>query len=259
MQQQPRQKVLYSKAPHGHIEICLNRPRVRNAFDEQLIAQLDQALARAEADPDLRLLVLRGKGKLFSAGADLDWMRRMGQNSDAENRADALRLAECLQRLYRLPVPTIAVVQGGAFGGGLGLIACCDFAIAVQGARFGFSEVFLGLIPATISPFVVRAMGERAARSLFVSGARFNATDALRLGLLTATTDNLERELAALIKSLSANSHSAMVRAKTLAREVASRPLDQELAADTADWIADARAGPDARDRIAAFLKKGNS
>jgi methylglutaconyl-CoA hydratase len=181
------------------LRLRLNRPALHNAFDAELIAELTAALIAAGADPATRVVVLEGAGASFSAGADLNWMRGMATASEAENREDALALARLMRTLDELPKPTVARVHGAAFGGGVGLVACCDIAIAVDTAKFGLTEVKLGLVPAVISPYVVAAIGPRHARRLFVSGEIFEAADAARIGLVHQITfadkldENVER------------------------------------------------------------------
>lgn len=236
----------------------LNRPRSHNAFDEILIAELTSALGRMEADTGVRAVVLTGSGRSFCAGADLNWMRRMGEAGEAENVEDALRLAELLDRLDRLPKPTLALVNGPAYGGGVGLVACCDIAIAANHAVFAMTEVRLGLIPAVISPHVLAAIGRRQARRYFVSGESFSAQEALRIGLVheVVEAEALEREGRRILAGLAGNGPRAMAEVKTLIRDVAGRPLDAALRLDTARRIAAARGSEEGRSRIAAFLEK---
>jgi methylglutaconyl-CoA hydratase len=236
----------------------LNRPRTHNAFDEILIAELTAALRRLASDEGVRAVVLSGAGRSFCAGADLNWMRRMGEAGEAENVEDALRLAELLDRLDRLPKPTLALVNGPAYGGGVGLVACCDVAIAANEAVFAMPEVRLGLIPAVISPHVLAAIGARQARRYFVTGESFSAQEALRIGLVheVVEAEALERRGRRILAAIAGNGPRAMAEVKVLIRDVAGRPMDAELRRDTARRIAAARGSEEGRSRIAAFLAK---
>ncbi len=176
----------------GVTTLTLNRPQVHNAFDEIMIDELKSAIDEIDSDPDTRVVVLRASGKNFSAGADLNWMRRVTEYGESENRDEAMRLAQLMLALNRLSKPVIAVVQGATYGGGVGLVACCDIAIASDQARFCLSEVKLGLVPAVISPYVVAAIGERAARRYMLSAEIFNAAQAQRLGLVHEVTATLQ-------------------------------------------------------------------
>jgi methylglutaconyl-CoA hydratase len=242
----------------GAATVWLNRPEVHNAFDDTLIATLTEELRRVEADPKVRVVVLAGRGKSFSAGADLGWMKRMAGYTEAENRRDAEALAELLRTLNYLRKPTIAAVQGNAYGGGVGLVACCDIAIAVEAATFALTEVRLGLTPATISPYVVSAVGERQARRYFLTAEAFNAREAQRIGLVhqTCKPDDLPIIVAQIIDSLVACGPAAQAAAKDLIRRVGRGPVDAEMIADTARRIAEIRVTPEGREGIAAFLEK---
>jgi methylglutaconyl-CoA hydratase len=235
--------------------LVLARPERHNAFDDDMIAELDGALQKTR---NARALVISAEGSSFCAGGDLGWMRRTAGYSPEENEADALRLARMLQRLDRLPAPTIALVQGGAYGGGVGLVAACDVAIASKAASFALSEVRLGLVPATIAPYVVAAIGARAARRYFVTAERFDAAEALRLGLVheVVPADELEAAGERIVEHILTAGPAAVARAKSVVREVAARLADEALVADTARWIAEVRAGEEAREGIAAFLER---
>jgi len=235
--------------------LTLTRAEKHNAFDDTLIAGLTRALADLGADDGIRAVVLAAEGKSFSAGADLGWMRRMADYSDEENLADARALAALMQTLDELPKPTIARVQGAAFGGGVGLVACCDIAIAAAGAVFGLSEVRLGLIPAVISPYVVAAMGARAARRYFLTAEAFDAAEALRLGLVhrVVAADALDAAVAEAMARLGDGGPAAQREAKALIRRVAPAP---DVVEETAEWIARLRAGAEGREGVAAFLEK---
>ncbi len=243
---------------HGIATITLNRPSVHNAFDDAMIAQFNAHLASVAADPAVRALVLRAAGKSFSAGADLDWMRRMAGYSMAENLADAGGLAMLMHRLNHLPMPSLALVQGSAFGGGVGLVACCDIAIAATGAKFCFSEVKLGLIPAVISPYAVAAIGARAARRYFLTAEIFDAATALELGLVHRVIEPEALDLAAdaMLAALAQGGPGAQAASKALIRTVADRPLDDSLVLETQRLIAAQRASAEGREGVAAFLEQ---
>jgi methylglutaconyl-CoA hydratase len=223
-----------------------------------LIAELTTALQRLAADTGVRAVVLAAHGKSFSAGADLNWMRRMAGYSEAENFQDAMALAELLRTLDGLAKPTIAKVQGAAYGGGVGLVACCDIAIAAETATFRLSEVALGLIPAVISPYLVNAIGERQARRYFLTAERFTAQNAQRIGLVheVVSPEALDDTVADRLKILAGNGPAAMAAAKTLARAVSRGPLDAAMVEDTARRIAAVRASAEGREGITAFLDK---
>jgi methylglutaconyl-CoA hydratase len=238
--------------------LTLDRPEVHNAFDDTLIARMAEALAALGSDPAVRAVVLAARGKSFSAGADLNWMRRMGGYSHEENIADAMGLAELLRTLDELPKPTIARVQGPAYGGGVGLVAACDITIAAETARFALTEVKLGLIPAVISPHVLAAIGPRQARRYFVSGEVFDADEAHRIGLVHRVVgeEDLDAAVGDMLKVLAGNGRRAMAEVKELIRAVTGRPIDQAVMRDTAERIATARASDEGRERITAFLEK---
>lgn len=242
----------------GIATLWLDRPDRHNAFDDALIRDLIGAIASLDRDRTLRVIILAGRGKNFSAGADLGWMRRMADASEAENERDAGGLAELMHRLNDLAKPTIALVQGAALGGGVGLVAACDLAIAATDAVFSLSEVRLGLIPSVISPYVIAAIGPRAARRYFLTAERFDAPTAERLGLVHAvvTGDQLWAEGRRLAVLLAQNPPVAMAEAKRLISDIAGRPIDAALRAETARRIARLRAGAEAREGVAAFLEK---
>lgn len=245
---------------YGRATLTMNRPELHNAFDDAFIASMTGALRDLEEDPRVRVVLLAGNGKSFSAGADLSWMRRMADYTREENLADALALAELMKTLDGLRKPTIALVHGPAYGGGVGLAACCDIAIGSHRAVFCLSEVKLGLIPAVISPYVAAAIGPRAARRYFQSAEVFSAVEAHRLGLLHEVT--AEEDLAAAADRLSGallkNGPASMAAAKDLVARVSRGPLDQEMIHDTAERIAAARASDEGREGLAAFLQKRN-
>ena len=238
--------------------VTLNRPEVRNAFDDALIAALSKAFQEMDADPSVRAVVLAGNGPAFCAGADLNWMKRMAGYGRDENLRDARALADMLATLDRMDKPTIARVHGPAFAGGTGLVAACDIAVGTPEARFCFSEAKLGLSPATISPYVMRAIGARAASRYFLTAEVFDAEEALRIGMLSALVpaNELDATVDGLLKHLLAGGSAAHARIKDLIRDVAGRPVDDELKADTARRIAEIRASEEGREGIASFLEK---
>ena len=238
--------------------ITMARPQKHNAFDDGLIADLSAAFEAAGRDDAVRVVVLEGEGKSFSAGADLGWMQRMADYSDAENLADARKLAGMMRILNELPRPTIARVQGAAFGGGVGLVATCDIAFASQAASFCLSEARLGLIPSVISPYVVEAIGARAERRYFQTAERFDAETARALGLVHEVVphERLDGRLEELIGTLLDNGPAAMAASKDLIRRVASGPVDDAMVEDTAQRIADIRATDEGREGVQAFLEK---
>jgi methylglutaconyl-CoA hydratase len=206
----------------------------------------------------VRVVVLAAEGKSFSAGADLNWMKRMARYSEAENLRDAMQLAGLMRTLDRLHKPTIARVQGAAFGGGVGLVACCDLAVAAREAQFCLSEVLLGLIPAVISPYVVQAIGARAARRYFLTAERFGAEEARRLGLVSEVVDagNLDETVGAFAAHLVRGGPHAIASAKDLIHAVSDRPIEMPVVEDTARRIAQQRASAEGREGVAAFLEK---
>lgn len=238
--------------------IALNRPGVHNAFDETLVAELTSALRVLRDNDAVRAVVLMGAGASFCAGADLNWMKRMATFTRAQNLADAKALATMLATLYELPKPTVARVHGVAYGGGVGLVACCDIAIAAQGAVFAFSEARLGLIPATIAPYVVEAIGARAARRWFLTGERFTAAEAFRLGLLhdIPVPADLDARVGEVLCALLKAGPRAQAECKTLLRAVRGRVIGPVVIADTARRIAQTRASDEGREGVAAFLAK---
>ena len=240
----------------GVTTLALDRPERRNAFDAALVAELRATLDAVRGGT--RVLVLTGTGTSFCAGADLDWMRASVDLPDEANRADARALSELLAALDAFPRPTVARVQGPAMGGGAGLVACCDVAVASDAARFAFSEVRLGLIPATIGPFVVRAIGPREARRLFLTAERFDALEAYRIGLVhdVCSAANLDARVEAQLEALLAGGPEAQGAAKRLVADVAGRAIDAGLREDTVGRLAEVRAGAEAQEGIGAFLER---
>ncbi len=239
-------------------EVWLNRPEVRNAFNEQVIAELTQAFSTLGADPQLRAIVLGGHGKAFCAGADLNWMKAMAGYSWAENHADASGLAQMLWTLYSCPVPIVGRVHGDCYAGGVGLAAVCDVLVAAEGVHFCLSEARLGLLPATIGPYVLKALGEQASRRYFTTAERFSATQAQALGFVHACVppEALDAQVAELVAALVANGPAATRACKRLVQDLAGRPIDAALRDDTARRIADIRASDEGREGVAAFLGK---
>lgn len=246
-------------ARHGHIaRVTLNRPDVRNAFNEALIAELTHAFTTLAQDATLRAVVLAAEGKAFCAGADLNWMQAMAGYSWEENHADATRLADMLCALYSCPVPVVARVQGDVYAGGVGLVACADVVVAVDTAGFCLSEARLGLLPATIGPYVARALGEQASRRYFVTAERFGAAEAQRLGLVheVVAADALDAKVDELAAAITANGPAAVRACKQLVKDVAGREITPALRDDTARRIADIRASAEGRDGVQSFLAK---
>ena len=238
--------------------IVLNRPDRHNAFDDGLIAALTAAFASAATDASVRAIVLASQGKSFSSGADLAWMRRMAGYSQAENLADARALAGLMHTIDGSPKPVIGVVQGAAYGGGVGLVACCDLVVAAENACFCLSEVKLGIIPAVVSPYVVRAIGYRAARRYFITAETFDAATAQRLGLVheVVPADRLVERRDAWLAQIAANGPAAMAAAKKLAGHIADARLDDSLREWTAEQIAGMRVSGEGREGIQAFLDR---
>ena len=238
--------------------VTLDRPEVRNAFDDSLISSLTEAFRQIDADPAVRVLILGGNGPAFCAGADLNWMKRMATYGYEQNVADAQALATMLATLDRMKKPTIARVHGPAFAGGTGLVAACDIAVGTPDAKFCFSEAKLGLSPATISPYVMRAIGEREARRYFLTAEVFGAEEAHRIGLISLLTsaDNLDAAIEALVQHLLAGGPEAHAKIKDLLRSVSHRPVDDALGAETARRIAEIRVSAEGREGIASFLEK---
>ena len=244
----------------GIATITLNRPNVHNAFDDTLIAELTAALVACDGDANVRAVVLTGAGASFSAGADLNWMRGMAAASEAGNRADSLRLAALMRTLDFLSKPTIARVNGAAYGGGVGLVACCDIAIGVDGAKFALSEVKLGLVPAVISPYLIAAIGARQARRLFVSGEVFDAQAAARIGLLheCVAADALDEAVERCLHFLAKGGPVAQREAKQLALRMGGRTRESAEAVDAenAALIARLRVSAEGQHGLSAFLDK---
>jgi len=253
-----KHETLEMEVRDGIGRIWLNRPDVRNAFNDTAIAELAKAFTAMGGDPRVRVVVLGGRGSAFSAGGDLNWMKKMAGYSFEENYADALDLATMLHTLATLPKPTVARVHGPAYAGGMGLVAACDIAVAAEEAEFCLSEVKLGLVPATISPYVLAAMGERAAHRYFLTAERFSAAEALRIGFVHALAPaaGIDEAIAGICRELLGGGPHAQAATKQLIRDVAGAPLAPELLAETARRIATARATEEGQEGVRAFLEK---
>jgi len=246
-------------SPSGVAVVTINRPDRKNAFNAEVIAALSQHFETLKDADGVRIVFLRGAGGAFSAGADLEWMRSAADWTVAENRADALLLAEMLLALRELPQFTVALVEGPAFGGGAGLVAACDYAVAAPGAKFSFSEVKLGLVAATISPHVVAAIGPRRAKSLFATGRIFDAAFAEKIGLVdevVAAAADLDDAMERLSTEIMACAPGAVAASKALVDDIAGLPIDEELLEETARLIADRRASEEGQEGVRAFLDK---
>lgn len=252
------EELLLDLSDKGILRITMNRPAVHNAFDDQQILRFISALEGARDNPAVRVVVVAGTGKNFSAGGDINYMRRMGDNTYEENLADGGQLARLMQALNFFPKPTIARVKGAAMGGGVGLVSCCDFAIGTANTKLALSEVKLGMVPATISPYVVMTIGEKAARRLFMSGQPVQGEEARRLGFLSelAEEEELDAAVAALAETLLKNAPQAVALAKQLAIEVAAGDISQEMITATIKVIADVRDSDEGREGLSAFLEK---
>ena len=245
--------------PSAHVaEVWLNRPDVRNAFNDEVIAELTAAFAQLALDAQVRVVVLSGRGKAFCAGADLNWMRAMADYSWEQNREDAQRLADMLWTLDQCPVPGVGRVQGDCYAGGMGLAAICDVLVASRNVTFCLSEARLGLLPATISPYVVRAMGPQAARRYFVTAERFSAAQAHAMGLVheLCEPEALDAKVAEIVATLVANGPAAVKACKQLVRDIAGQELTEALRAETARRIADIRASSQGKEGVQSFLGK---
>jgi len=238
--------------------VTLNRPEVRNAFNDEVITELTQAFTQLGHDDQVRAIVLAASGSAFCAGADLNWMRRMADYTHAENLADAAALAEMLRVIDTCPKPTVARIQGDVYAGGMGLVAACDMAVSVDTANYCLSEVKLGLYPATISPYVIRAMGARAAHRYFLTAERFDAAEALRIGFVHAVVpaEQLDDKVAELTQALVSASPNAVKECKTLLHDVAGQDIDATLIAHTVEGIASIRASAEGKEGVQSFLQK---
>jgi len=251
-------KHLQSNVQGGVATLLLNRPEVRNAFNDEVIGELTRAFGALSVRKDVRCIVLAAAGPAFCAGADLNWMRRMADYTREENLADAAQLAEMLRVIYTCPKPTIARIQGDVYAGGMGLVAACDMAVSVDSANYCLSEVRLGLFPATISPYVIRAMGARAAHRYFLTAERFDAREAHRIGFIhsVASADALDARVAELTQALLGASPNAVKACKLLLQDVAGRDISAELIDRTVQGIADIRASDEGQEGVQSFLQK---
>lgn len=251
--------IRYELDERGVATVTLSRPDIHNAFDDTVVAALSEAFASAAADSSVRALILASTGKSFCAGGDLNWMRRMAQYGYEENLRDSNLLAEMLRKLNSLPKLTIARVQGAAYGGGVGLVSCCDIAVAAPEAAFCLSEVKVGMIPATISPYVINAIGERASRRYFTTAELITAEKARELGLvteLTSSADELDDAIDKILRSLLRNGPRGVGEAKRLVLDYANREIDAELIADSSRRIAETRGSEEGQEGLTAFLDK---
>ena len=245
--------------PSAHVaEVWLNRPDVRNAFNDEVIAELTQTFQQLAAQPELRVVLLSGRGKAFCAGADLNWMRAMADYSWEQNRADAQRLADMLWTLDQCPVPVVGRVQGDCYAGGMGLASICDVLVASSNVTFCLSEARLGLLPATISPYVIRAMGVQAARRYFTTAERLSAAQAHGMGLVheLCEPEALDAKVAEIVATLVANGPAAVKACKRLVRDVSGQDITEALRAETARRIADIRASDEGKEGLQSFLGK---
>lgn len=251
--------VLVKHNDTGISEIRLNRIKKHNAFNRSMVEELITALAECANNPTCRLLNITSAGEYFSAGADIDWMRTSGENTQDENHEDATKLATLLDKLYNFPHPTVALVQGPAFGGAIGLICCCDIALATTNSYFAFSETKLGIIPAVISPYVVQSIGARSAKRLFLTTEQFSAEEALSLGIITqlcADTESLKKSCSATNEKLLRNGPYALSQVKLLIKQVSSTSINNDLIGYTVNTITEIRSGKEAREGLSAFLEK---
>lgn len=242
----------------GVVTITIDSPKTKNAFDAEIIAALRQAFETMHGAEGVRVVFLRGAGGMFSAGANLDWMAAAAELSEGDNRDDAMAMSMMLKTLWDIPALTVALIDGGAFGGGAGLAAACDIAIATKGAKFSFSEVRLGLLAATISPYVVRAIGPRQARSLFATGRVFDAAHAEKIGLVheVVADDGLDAAKARIAKEIRACAPGAVAESKQLVDDVFGHEIDHGLMEMTAKRIAHRRIGDEGREGVAAFRER---
>ena len=252
------EKVITEIDSDGIARVTLDNPSKHNAFDDQIIAQLTDAFSAVAANSNVRVMVLASEGKSFSAGADLDWMKRMASYSYDENLQDARALALMLQTLKTMPQPTIARIQGAVFGGAVGLVSCCDIAVAATVATFSLSEVNIGLVPATVSPYVIEAIGARAARRYFMTAERFSAQTAKHIGLLSEVIgpENLDKQIGLLIDALLANGPEAVIASKQLVADINGQAIGSDLIEHTCKIIAKIRVSEQGQEGLQAFLEK---
>ena len=251
-------KVITQIDSRGVAQVTLNNPDKHNAFDDQMIIQLTNAFNALAANANVRIMLLKSEGKSFSAGADLEWMKRMASYSYQQNLNDARALAAMLKALHQVPIPTIARVQGAAFGGAIGLISCCDIALASSNASFALSEVKIGLVPSTISPYVIAAIGERHAKRYFMTAERFDTNTALQISLVHEAVEEqfLDDKVEQLITAILSNGPEAVVAAKQLVFAVSGKAIDSSLIEHTCEVIAGIRVSAQGQEGLSAFLDK---
>ncbi|TDK61929.1 enoyl-CoA hydratase/isomerase family protein [Sapientia aquatica] len=251
-------QTLQLEIAHGAATVTLNRPDVRNAFNETVIAELNNVFLELGQDEQVRAIVLAANGPAFCAGADLNWMKKMANYTPEQNLEDAQQLAEMLYQIYSCAKPVIAKVQGDCYAGGMGLVAACDIAVTVDSANFCLSEVKLGLIPATISPYVIKAMGPNAARRYFITAERFSAQEAHRIGFVheSVPAENLDQTVAQIVNAIVNNGPNAVIAAKWLVEDVTGAEIEEDLLTYTAECIADIRSSPEGKEGVASFLEK---
>ena len=251
-------KVITQIDSRGVARVTLNNPDKHNAFDDQMIIELTNAFNALAANANVRIMLLKSEGKSFSAGADLDWMKRMASYSYQQNLNDARALAAMLKALHQMPIPTIARVQGATFGGAVGLISCCDIALASSNASFALSEVKIGLVPSTISPYVIAAIGERHAKRYFMTAERFDANTALQIDLVHEAVEKslLDDKVEQLVTAILSNGPEAVAVAKQLIFAVSGKPIDSKLIEHTCEVIAGIRVSPQGQEGLSAFLDK---
>ena len=256
--QSSKEQLLEFISPEGVLYLVMNRPKVHNAFDSEQIKNLTEALVNAKSNPKVRVIVLAGEGKSFCAGGDINYMKTVGQNSFEENKADALALAQLMNILCYHPKPTIAQVKGAVFGGGVGLVCCCDIAVGSSDIKLALSEVKIGVIASTISPYVINAVGTKTAKRFMLTGETLTSEKALKHGFISeiADTNQLDDAIEILTQSLLKNGPEALQKTKALVFEVAQKEIDQKLIDFTADSIAKVRSSPEAKEGLSAFLEK---
>lgn len=251
-------KVITQIDSRGVAQVTLNNPDKHNAFDDQMIIELTNAFNALAANTNVRIMLLKSEGKSFSAGADLDWMKRMASYSYQQNLNDARALAAMLKALHQMPIPTIARVQGAAFGGAVGLVSCCDIALASSNASFALSEVKIGLVPSTISPYVIAAIGERHAKRYFMTAERFDANTAVQIELVHEAVEKslLDDKVEQLVTAILSNGPEAVAVAKQLIFAVSGKPINSKLIEHTCEVIAGIRVSPQGQEGLSAFLDK---
>lgn len=251
-------ELIQDLSPGGVLRLVMNRPKVHNAFDDHQVSALTQALEVAADSPAVRVVVIEGEGKNFCAGGDINYMRRMGNHSYHDNIEDARRLARLMKILNGLPKPTIAKVQGAAMGGGVGLVCCCDIAVGEPSTVLALSEIKIGMVPATIAPYVVSTIGQKAARRLFMTGEKIDADRAVSLGMLSelVPADALDERVADIGATLIANAPGGLAKAKQIIERVSATPVDDVMIEDTVRFIADIRESAEGREGLSAFLEK---